>query len=59
MRQIPGAAVGSLLFWPEPDNVAEVVTLFLQADGTGHKSAPAAGPGTARRGRPVRAVSPP
>jgi len=63
--RIPGAQLvilpelGHLLFWQEPDNVADVVTLFLQADGTSSKSAPAAGPATTRRGRPVRAAPPP
>ena len=63
--RIPGAQLvifpelGHLLFWQEPDNVADVVTLFLRADGTGDKAAPPARPGTARRGRPVRAVPPP
>jgi len=63
--RVPGAQLvifpelGHLLFWQEPDNVADVVTLFLQADGTSSKSAPAAGPATTRRGRPVRAAPPP
>jgi len=63
--RIPGAQLvifpelGHLLFWQEPDNVADVVALFLRADGTCDKAAPPARPGTARRGRPVRAVPPP
>jgi hypothetical protein len=63
--RIPGAQLvifpelGHLLFWQEPGNVADVVTLFLQADGESHGSAPAAGPGTTGRGRSVRVASPP
>jgi len=63
--RIPGAQLvifpelGHLFFWQEPDNVADVVTSFLQADGKSNGSAPAAGPGTTGRGRPVGAVPSP
>jgi pimeloyl-ACP methyl ester carboxylesterase len=63
--RIPGAQLvifpelGHLLFWQEPDNVADVVTLFLQAGGESSGSAPTAGPGTTGRGRSVGAASPP
>jgi 3-oxoadipate enol-lactonase len=63
--RIPGAQLvifpelGHLLFWQEPGNVAGVVTLFLRADGKSHEPAPAAGPGTRGRSRPVGAAPPP
>jgi hypothetical protein len=63
--RIPGAQLvifpelGHLLFWPEPDSFADVVTLFLLDSAKINKSAPAASPGTTGRGRPVGAAPPP
>jgi 3-oxoadipate enol-lactonase len=63
--RIPGAQLvifpelGHLLFWQEPDSVADVVTLFLLDGAKINKPARAAGPGTTGRVRPVGAAPSP